>query len=410
MFMTREKVPVVPESVRVEAVVATDTMIRFKQLLSLFVSVCLIAASTLSILVSETYAAVLPEDRADVMFHNYEGDGLTVNGPAVLVRKSFADAVSVRVNYYVDNITSASIDVVTTASPYKEYREEISTGVDYLYESTLINIGFTKSDENDYNASTFNFGLAQEVFGGLTTVSMGYAHGQDIITMVTDLTFEEDVARDQFTLGISQVLTKNSIISGSYEAISDQGFLNNPYRSARIDGGNPLTSNSATVPEVYPETRRSHAFSITGKQYLPIAGTVSGSIRYFTDTWGITAQNIELGYSQYLGSQSWIIDTHVRYYNQGKATFYQDSFATPQRYMARDKELSKFKSYGVGASVSYKFLEDWSFLDKSSVNLSVEYLQFNYDNFTDLRVDKSTYLKPFSFNAVVMQAFLSLWY
>lgn len=400
----------VPESARAEVVVATNTMIRLKQLFSLFLSVCLIMASTLSFLVSESYAAVLPEDRTDLMVHNYEGGGLTVNGPALLVRKSFADAVSVRVNYYVDNITSASIDVVTTASKYNEFREEFSTGVDYLYESTLFNVGYTKSDENDYNASTFNFGVAQEVFGGLTTVSMGYAHGQDIITMVTDLTFEEDVARDQFTLGISQVLTKSFILSGSYEAISDQGFLNNPYRSARIDGGNPLTINSATVPEVYPETRRSHAVSVTGKQYLPIKGTVSGSVRYFTDTWGITAQNIELGYSQYLGSQSWIIDTHVRFYNQGKASFYEDSFASPQRYMARDKELSKFKSYGVGASVSYKFLEDWYFLDKSSANLSVEYLQFDYDNFTDLRANESTYLKPYSFNAVVIEAFLSLWY
>ncbi len=400
----------VPESVRAEAVVVTDTMNRAKQFFSFYLSACLIAVSTLIFVVSESYAAVLPEDRADVMFHSYQGDGLTVNGPALLIRKSFADTVSVRANYYVDNITSASIDVVTTASEYKEFREEFSTGVDYLYESTLFNIGFTKSDENDYNASTFNFGLAQEVFGGLTTVSMGYAHGQDIITMVTDLTFEEEVARDQFTLGVSQVLTKDFIISGSYEAISDQGFLNNPYRGARIDGGNPLTINSAIVPEVYPETRRSHAFSITGKHYLPIQGVVSGSVRYFTDTWGIRAQNFELGYSQYLGSRSWVIDTHVRYYTQGKATFYQDSFATVQRYMARDKELSTFNSYGAGASVSYKFLEDWYFLDKSSVNFSVEFLQFNYDDFTDLRVSKSTYLEPFSFNAVVMQTFLSLWY
>ena len=398
------------ESARAEAVVVTDIMIRSKQFSSLYISVCLIAASSMSFVVSQSYAAVLPEDRADIMTHYYNGGGLTVNGPALLVRKGFEDIVSVRLNYYVDNITSASIDVVTTASKYTEFREETGAGIDYLYESTLFNLGLSKSDENDYNARTFNFGLAQEFFGGLTTVSMGYANGQDVITKTTDLTFEEDVTRDQYTLGISQVLTKNFIVSGSYEAITDQGFLNNPYRGARIDGGNPLTSNSAIVPEVYPETRRSQAFSITATHYLPIQGAVSGSMRYFTDTWGIRAQNIEVGYSQYLGGQSWIVDTHIRYYTQGKATFYQDSFATIQTYMARDKELSTFSSYGVGASVSYKFLEDWYFLDKSSAHLSVEYLQFNYDDFTDLRADKSTYLESYSFGAVVIEAFLSLWY
>jgi hypothetical protein len=353
--------------------------------------------------VNSGIAAVLPEDRTDIMTHYYNGGGLTVSGPAVLVRKGFDDTVSVRLNYYVDNITSASIDVVTNASEYEEFRAETSAGVDYLYEDTLMNIGYTKSDENDYNATTYNFGVTQEVFGGLTTVSMGYAHGEDTIGKSTDTTFEEDIKRDQYTLGVSQVLTKHFILSGSYEAISDEGFLNNPYRSARI--------GNAAVPEVYPETHRSHAFSLTGKHYLSTEGSVLGSYRYFWDTWGITAHNLELGYSQYLGGQAWIFDAHLRYYTQSKAEFYEDSFATAQLYMARDKELSTFNSYGVGASIAYKFLDDaWYFIDKGSAHLSLEYLQFNYDDFTDLRVDESTYLESYSFNAYVIEAFVSFWY
>jgi len=31
-------------------------------------------------------AAVLPEDRADIMYHRYEGGGVTIDGPAQLVR------------------------------------------------------------------------------------------------------------------------------------------------------------------------------------------------------------------------------------------------------------------------------------------------------------------------------------
>jgi hypothetical protein len=65
-------------------------------------------------------AAILPEDRADVMYHGYDGGGLEVDGPSVLVRKGFNDKVSVWGNYYVDMISSASIDVVATASPYEE--------------------------------------------------------------------------------------------------------------------------------------------------------------------------------------------------------------------------------------------------------------------------------------------------
>ena len=44
-------------------------------------------------------AAVLPEDRADLLYHRYDGGGVVVDGPSVLVRKKFADTVSVVANY-----------------------------------------------------------------------------------------------------------------------------------------------------------------------------------------------------------------------------------------------------------------------------------------------------------------------
>ena len=80
------------------------------------------------LLAGHSQAAILPEDRSDVMYHGYDGGGLQVNGPSVLVRKGYKDKVSVWGNYYVDTITSASIDVITTASEYEEERTEASVG------------------------------------------------------------------------------------------------------------------------------------------------------------------------------------------------------------------------------------------------------------------------------------------
>ena len=67
-------------------------------------------------------AGVLPDDRADALYHRYDGGGVTVDGPSMLVRKKFGENFSVAANYYVDMVSSASIDVVTQASPYKETR------------------------------------------------------------------------------------------------------------------------------------------------------------------------------------------------------------------------------------------------------------------------------------------------
>ncbi len=52
-------------------------------------------------------AGVLPDDRSDVLYHQYIGGGVEIDGPSILVRKSVGKNVSVAANYYVDMISSA---------------------------------------------------------------------------------------------------------------------------------------------------------------------------------------------------------------------------------------------------------------------------------------------------------------
>jgi len=75
-------------------------------------------------------AAILPEDRFDILYHRYEGDQVTVDGPSILGRKAFGKHTSLFANYYADAVSSASIDVRTYASPYAEDRTEYSVGAD----------------------------------------------------------------------------------------------------------------------------------------------------------------------------------------------------------------------------------------------------------------------------------------
>ena len=52
------------------------------------------------LLLAGAQAGVLPDDRADILYHRYDGGGITVDGPSVLVRKKFGDHFSVAYNYY----------------------------------------------------------------------------------------------------------------------------------------------------------------------------------------------------------------------------------------------------------------------------------------------------------------------
>ena len=353
-------------------------------------------------------AAVLPEERGDVLYHSYEGGGAKIDGPSLLVRKNFGESVSVGLNHYVDNVTSASIDVVVNASEYTEKREENTLSIDYLRDKTTMSFGYTRSIESDYDATTLSIGISQDMFGDLTTVSLGFALGDNIVGQNGNDTFEEDTRVRSYRVSLSQILTKNLVMALALETITDEGYLNNPYRSVRyVDG-----SGYSFQPEVYPGTRTSNAVALRAHYYLEQRAALHAGYRVFSDSWGIDADMIELGYTLPYGDD-WIFEASVRFYDQTEAEFYSDlfPFQNAQNYLARDKELSQFSSVTLGAGVAWEFGRAWQAIDRGSLNLNVDWIQFDYDNFTDLTEGGPVGDEPlYSFDATVIRAFASVWF
>ncbi len=248
----------------------------------------------------------------------------------------------------------------------------------------------------EYQADTVNFNLAQEMFGGMTTLTLGYSVGNDVVSRV-DNDFEDEIDRYSYRLGLSQILSKTLLVNVDYEAIADDGFLNSPYRAARILG--------AFVPERYPRTRESQALTFRALKYLQSGKSVRAEYRRFWDTWDISADTLEFGFNKYFGRR-WLMELRYRYYTQDAASFYSDNFPAEQNFMARDKELSTFTSNSLGGKFSYTFLRDGSgALGRGTFTFSYDVIEFDYDDFTDVRNGKL-----FSFDADVIQLFISLWY
>lgn len=356
-------------------------------------------------------AAVLPEDRADVLYHAYDGGGVEITGPSVLILKQIGSSVAVSGNYYVDSVTSASIDVETTASEYTEDRTETSLGLQYLTGRSIMSFGYTSSDENDYRANSAHFNISQSMFGDLTNVTLGYSLGWDEVGNNNDPTFEEDVDRQHYRVGISQILTKDWILDFGYEGITDEGFLNNPYRSVRyLDNTVPV--GYSYEPELYPRTRTSNAAALRTKYYLPYRAALHGEYRYFEDTWNIKAHTFQLGYT-HPWRDKWIFKLKYRYYTQDKADFYDDLFDRSEQtnFRARDKELSTFNSHTIGFGTSYEFVRSWNMVERGTLNFSYDHIMFAYDDFRDLTSNAAVGQEPFyEFDADVFQFYLSVWY
>jgi len=380
----------------------------------------------LSLVMGPSLAGVLPEDRADLLYHRYEGGGVTIHGPSLLVRKTMAEKYSVSANYYMDMVTSASIDVeVSGASEYKEERDQWSVGFDYLRGKTTYSVSYTNSEENDYQASTASFNISQDLFGDLTTISMGFSKGDDTVqrtiedpnnpdVRIVDPSFREGIDRWSYRVGVSQIITRNSILALGLEVITDEGYLNNPYRSFRyVDPEDDTNYRLAT--EIYPRTRTSNAASINGRYFLPWRAAAFGGYRFFTDTWGIDANTFEIGYIHPWKSTGWTFEASLRYYSQGNADFYSDLFPRVdfQNFMGRDKELSTFTSQTLHLGATYEFARGgWKFIKKGTLNLFYDRMEFDYEDYRDAR-DTSLVAgtEPFyAFGANVIQAFVSVWF
>lgn len=365
-----------------------------------------------SILSIPSHAAVLEQDRADVLYHSYDGGGMKIDGPAILLRKKASESIAFSAYYYVDTISSASVDVMSTASPYSEERHEGQLGIEYLHDKTIMSLSVGQSDEDDYLAKSFNFSLSHDTFGDLTNLSLGVAFSDNEIRRNGDDLFEEQSQQYRIRAGINQILTKNLSVALNIESIADEGYLNNPYRTVRfIDTSVP--AGVGYQSEIYPNTRNSFSTKLSASYYLPYRAALFFHYRYFTDSWKIDANDIELGYRHPLG-KAIELELKVRYYQQNQASFYSDLFPyqDAQNFLARDKELSDFDDVTLGLGVTYLIPKQFSMNDwRSEASFQWDYITFNYNNFKDPTAQAAVGEEPlYGFSTHVIRAFFSVYF
>jgi len=374
-------------------------------------------ATVVFALTAVSRAAVLPDDRSDFLWHDWSGGGVTVQGPSLLVRKKLTDSLSLSANYYVDMISSASVDVLSTASPYKETRTQGSFSADYIHGNTTYSAGYIESNERDYKARTEFVSVSESMFGDLTTISFGYTRGFDKVYTANHplgqpitVTFDGDADHRNWQVSLSQILTRNLLLGVNVETDESDGYLQSPYRSARYLNPDGLVQ---TEHQVTPNTRTGNAASLQLKYYLPWHAAADGSYRIYHDTWGIMAHTVGAGYTQPVFG-SWTLNGNVRYYWQRAANFYSDlfPFEDSQNFMSRDRELAKFHDIAFGFGASWQFHPSWPhWIEKGSLNLNYNRVHIAYGDFHNYVVGGNPVGVPlYAYDANITQFFISLWY
>ena len=285
--------------------------------------------------------------------------------------------------------------------------------MDYLRGNTTMRVGYTSSVESDFDAETVSFSVSQDMFGDMTTLTLSYALGDDLVGRSDDPTFEREVDRQHYGIGLTQILTRNLIATLNFETVTDEGFLNNPYRSVRFADATSGRGFSYEA-ELYPNTRTSNAVGLRARYFLPWRAALQGEYRFFTDTWNIDSHTAAIEYTH--PWKQFVFTGKYRYHDQTGAHFYSDLFARSEatNFRGRDKELSALTSHTFKIGGSYEFISDpggWGFIKRGTANVSYSFLSVDYHEFSDISAGASLGSEPlYQLESDIIQIFFSFWY
>jgi hypothetical protein len=114
-----------------------------------------------------------------LFWSSYKGGGMDITGESVLVRKKFSETLRGR-GELLRRQGERRIDRRPEPGQRHQGRAQAkSVSVDYIHDKTQYNLSYTNSTERDYISNTTHFSLSQDMFGDLTTVTLGFTDSRD---------------------------------------------------------------------------------------------------------------------------------------------------------------------------------------------------------------------------------------
>lgn len=350
-----------------------------------------------------------------LLYYGEDDDRVQDVSASVAAQRSFDDDRLLSLSLTADTLTGASasgaiaLDTPQTfTSPsgravYTTPGGEVPLDDTFLDTRFALNAGWTQplarlytlsagasfSTEYDYTHIGANLSLARDFNKRNTTVSAGVAWSQDDVDPVGgapvplsqmldvgNLSNKKDSdSKDvlDLLLGVTQVLSRNTVVRLNYSYSQSSGYLNDPYKILSVV--DPLTGDTILrapgtlgptglyVYESRPDSRAKHSLYAEMKHAFG-ARVLYTSYRFMTDDWGIQSHTGELKLRWPIGASSYV-EPLLRYYMQSEADFYRASLVQGQPLpteASADFRLGDFDAVTAGVKFGHRTAGDneWS--------------------------------------------------
>jgi hypothetical protein len=267
-------------------------------------------------------------------------------------------------HYLADIITSASVDVVTSATakapcaiaspstpaekceqaPFHETRHEGAGSLVYADGTRVASLGYVYSVENDWRSHSFSGGFSHDLFNHQLTLGLSGSFTTNAVGRSHDLFFHRTLNQGSASFDVGVVASKRDLVTVGYTFMYLRGFQSSPYRFVFFHDS-LVPDQLVGSAEAEPETRIRHALALRWNHHAFTDTAIKSHVRAYADSWGVISGTA--GTEYVVGFGDFELGAFARGYVQKGASFWQDDYDKRMKYMTADRELSPFlDAYG----------------------------------------------------------------
>jgi hypothetical protein len=249
----------------------------------------------------------------------------------------------------------------------------VSAGLSQIFGSLTVSGNYSFSRENDYLSNTFHVTASKDLDDKNTTLALGYGASFNVVGRSGDDNFQRDMTAQHLSLSWTQVISPILISQVGYEYENDNGFQSSPYRFIPIRTGVDAAPDYWVLENV-PDERNRSAF-VVGLNRAIGDDSIQGDYRFYIDDWGIVSHTIGARYFWRINKRT-ELRLRERFYTQNAASFYQEVYSQPEKYMSYDgREMAPQWSETFGGKLMYRFT------DHVQGEIKCDVFYFSYSDF-----------------------------
>lgn len=268
-----------------------------------------------------------------------------------------SDDTHVDVAYSVDVWTSASVDIVASASqPVTEQRDELNLALDHAFGDVKLAGAYRFSKETDYESHGGSLSLTWDFANKAATLGWFGGGSADQVGRVGDPNFSEQASTLTSGVSLTQVLDQQTILQLLYDIALVRGYQASAYRFVAFGMSGACRAAAAfCLPERAPRERLRHAVSLRLRRALSEQVSLGGSYRFYIDDWAVLSHTAKADIAWAPQPKS-TLSLSYRFYTQSAANFYQPMYSVEEvgrAHFTRDRELSPLTTHRVALEVDW---------------------------------------------------------